>query len=226
MMRLQKFLAAAGVASRRQAEQLITNGQVKVNGEITTKLGTTVDENQDVIEYSGKTVKLPSQKIYLALNKPTGYICSTNREQGKTVMELVKTTKRIFPVGRLDKDSSGLIILTNDGEFANQLTHPRYGSVKEYFVTLDRDLLETDIKKLERGIRIDNKKLQPVIVKDVRNKSAKLILKEGINRQIRRMLGKLGYTVIKLKRIRIGKLELGDLKVGQWRMIDKKELEN
>lgn len=224
MMRLQKFLAAAGIASRRASEELISEGKIKVNSKVVTKLGTTVDENLDVVEFGGQKITLPQNKIYIALHKPVGYICSTNDEQGKTIMTLVKSKERIFPVGRLDQDSSGLIILTNDGEFANRLTHPRYGSEKEYFVTLDRDLAENDIEKIEKGLTIDGKKLRSVQVKDARNKSAKLILKEGINRQIRRMLGKLGYTVIKLKRIRIGALELGTLAAGDYKIINKKDV--
>lgn len=224
MMRLQKFLAQAGITSRRKAEELITSGKIKINNNVITKLGTTVDEVNDRIEYNGKIVKLKAEKIYLALNKPVGYISSTSNEQGKSVLSLVRTKERIFPIGRLDKDSSGLLILTNDGELANQLTHPRYGGEKEYFVVLDQDLKQTDIKKMESGLVIDGQKLQPVKVITAKNKSARLILHEGINRQIRRMLGKLGYTVIKLKRVRINKLELGDLKEGEWQKITKEEV--
>ncbi|NUM25380.1 MAG: rRNA pseudouridine synthase [Candidatus Buchananbacteria bacterium] len=224
MMRLQKFLASAGVASRRAAEELISEGKIKINGKVITKLGTSIDENLDVVEFQNKKITLPQDKIYIALHKPVGYICSTSDEQGETVLSLVKSKQRIFPVGRLDKDSSGLIILTNDGEFANRLTHPRYGSEKEYFVTLDRDLKEEDVKKIQRGMVIDGKRLRSVKVNDIRNKSAKFILQEGINRQIRRMLGKLGYTVIKLKRVRIGNLELGDLKIGQSKNIHKEDV--
>jgi len=222
-MRLQKFLATAGIASRRKAEELIIAGKIKVDGEIVTKLGSTVGQ-QDQVEYDGKIVKIKKDKTYLALNKPVGYICSTDRLQGKSVLDLIKIKERIYPVGRLDKDSSGLLILTNDGELANQLTHPRFGGEKEYFVILDQDLKPDDIKKLEKGIILAGRKLQPVKVITAKNKSARLVLKEGINRQVRRMLGKLGYTVIRLKRVRIGKLELGDLKEGEWRKIKKEEL--
>lgn len=224
MMRLQKFLASAGITSRRQAEKLIEAGQIKVNGKITTELGTKVDEKLDTVEFKGKILKVKSLRIYIALNKPTGYICSTDRTQGKSILDLVKLKQRLYPVGRLDKDSSGLILLTNDGEFANQITHPRYQSSKEYFVVLDQDLRPEDIKKLEGGMIISGKKLQPIKVIMSKNKSARIILHEGINRQIRRMLGRLGYNVVKLKRIRIGKLELGDLKEGEWREIEREEV--
>ena len=224
MMRLQKFIATAGITSRRKAEELITAGKIKVNSEIITKLGTIIDENNDQVEYNDKIIKLEAKKIYIALNKPIGYISSTSNQQGKTIYNLIKTKERVYPVGRLDKDSSGLMLLTNDGEFANHLTHPRFGCVKEYFVVLDQDLKEQDIKKLEKRMIIGGKKLQGIKEVMARNKSARLILKEGINRQIRRMLGKLGYTVVKLKRIRIGKLALGDLKEGKWQKVKKENI--
>jgi len=224
MIRLQKFLAAANVASRRQAEKLISAGKIKINGQIITKLGTKIDENNDQVEYQNKIVKLETDKIYLALNKPAGYISTTANQQGKSVLDLVKIKTRLYPAGRLDQESTGLIILTNDGEFAQKITHPRFGGEKEYFVVLDQDLRIADIKKLEKGMKIGDQRLQPIKVISPKNKSARLILKEGINRQIRRMLGHLGYTVVKLKRIRIGKLELKDLKPGQWRKISKEDV--
>jgi len=224
MMRLQKFLAQAGIASRRQGEELIKAGKIKINGKITTELGTKIDEGIDAVEFQGKALNLKSSRIYIALNKPTGYICSIDKTQGKSILDLVKIKERLYPVGRLDKDSSGLILLTNDGEFANQITHPRYHSSKEYFVVLNQDLRQEDIKKLERGMMIGGKKLQPVKVVMSKNKSARIILHEGINRQIRRMLGRLGYNVVKLKRIRIGKLELGNLPEGKWREIKKENV--
>jgi pseudouridine synthase len=139
-------------------------------------------------------------------------------------LELVKVKQRIYPVGRLDKDSSGLMLLTNDGEFANKIMHPRYGCHKRYFIVLDQDLKPTDIRRLEQGMTIDGKRLSPAKILMAKNKSAIISLQEGINRQIRRMLGRLGYTVIKLKRIQIGKLELGDLPEGQWKKINKEEV--
>lgn len=224
MMRLQKFIADSGITSRRKAEQLMSDGKIKVNGVIITKLGTVIDELNDIIEYAGRQITIKSHKIYLALNKPIGYVSSTVSTQGQSVLTLVNVKERVYPVGRLDKDSSGLLILTNDGELANKISHPRNGSEKEYFAVLDQDLRPDDAKRLERGMIIDGKRLQPVKVSISKNKSIRLILKEGINRQIRRQLGKLGYTVIKLKRIRIGKLELGNLPEGKWREIKVTEL--
>ena len=224
MIRLQKFLAAANVASRRQAEKLISAGKIKVNGQIITRLGTKIDENNDQVEYQNKIVKLTTDKIYLALNKPAGYLSTTTNQQGKSVLDLVKIKTRLYPAGRLDQESTGLIILTNDGEFAQKITHPKFGGEKEYFVVLDQDLKPLDIKKLKSGVFLAGKKLRPIKVTASQNKSARLILEEGVNREIRRVLGRLGYTVKKLKRIRIGKLELKDLKPGQWRKISKEDV--
>lgn len=223
-MRLQKFLAQAGIASRRKAEVLIEAGKIKVNGKKITKLGTVIDPANDVIEHNNQQITLASDLIYIALNKPAGVVSSASNDQGKSVLDLVKVKQRVYPVGRLDKDSTGLMILTNDGDFANQITHPRYGSSKEYFVILDRDLQAKDIKDMESGMRLSGKKLSGIKVVSAKNKSARLILSEGVNRQIRRMLGRLGYTVKKLKRIRIGKLELKNLPSGQWEEIKKQDV--
>lgn len=223
-MRLQKFLSAAGIASRRKAEALILEGKIKVNGTVIDKLGLVIDENSDKVEYAGKNVTIKKDKIYIALNKPEGYISSTSNIDGNSVLKLIKTPAKIYPVGRLDKDTTGLLLLTNDGEFANEITHPRHGCSKEYFAILDQDLLPADIKRLEKGMKINGKKIQGVKVTMAQNKSVRLILNEGVNRQIRRMLGGLGYTVKKLKRIRIGKMELGELKPGQWKKISKEDV--
>ena len=214
-MRLQKFMAQAGIASRRKAEELIQAGKVLVNGVAVTKLGTTIDPFHDVVEYEGNVLKPVAEKIYLALHKPAGYITSRSEEQGKTIFDLIKTKQRLFPVGRLDKESSGLLLLTNDGDFTQRVTHAKYGCEKEYFISLDNDLTPPHIRLLERGMRLGSQHAAPVKVISARNKSARIILTQGLNRQIRRSLGKLGYTVVKLKRIRIGKLELGELASGQ-----------
>lgn len=223
MIRLQKFLASAGVASRRKAEEFIVAGRVKVNGQIVTELGTKVSED-DKVEYDGKLLKLEQSKIYIALNKPVGYISSATNSQGESVLDLVKTKERIYPVGRLDKDSSGLILLTNDGEFTNRITHARYGCEKEYEVLLDKPFLDIDKKSFERGLKLAGYKLQPVKVTLVKDNIVRLILKEGINRQIRKMMGKCGYDVIDLKRIRIGKFKLVHLKSGQWKNINYQDV--
>ena len=220
MMRLQKYLAMCGVASRRKAETLIADGLITVNGEKVTKLGTVIDENADDVTCNGKPVKLEKRKVYIALNKPSGYVSSTVDKEGKSVLDLVKLKERIYPVGRLDRDSSGLLLLTNDGDFAEKVMHPRNGSEKEYFVVLDHDLKPEDIKKLEAGhLIIDGKRLQPIKVTSSKNASARLVLREGVNREVRRVMGKLNYSVKRLKRVRVGALELGTLEEGQWRHV-------
>ena len=209
-----------GVASRRRAETLISEGRVTVNGESITKLGTVIDETIDDITCDGKPVKPEKKKVYIALNKPSGYVSSTVDKEGKSVLDLVKIKERIYPVGRLDRDSSGLLLLTNDGDFAELVMHPRNGSEKEYFVVLDRDLKPEDAKRLETGhLIIDGKRLQPIKVTAAKNASARLVLREGVNREVRRVMGKLNYSVKRLKRVRVGALELGTLAEGQWRHI-------
>ncbi|MFA6526361.1 MAG: pseudouridine synthase [Candidatus Buchananbacteria bacterium] len=214
-MRLNKFIAQAGVCSRRKADELIENGQIKVNGKIVKELGTVIDEVKDDIYIGKRKLELAQQKVYFALNKPVNYITSATSAQGKSVMELVKTIKeRVFPVGRLDKDSRGLIILTDDGDFAYKLTQAKFECEKEYEVTLDRPLLDKDKRLFERGLELEGKKLHPVKVIGQNGNKINLILKEGVNRQIRRMAEKQGYEVLDLKRVRIAKLKLGNLKEG------------
>lgn len=218
-MRLQKFLAQAGIASRRKAEELIERGKITVNGMTIVKPGTTIDPERDLIMYQNKEITLNQTYVYYAINKPEGYISSTTNNEGKSVIKLVSTDQRIYPVGRLDKETTGLLIVTNDGEFTQKVTHARHGCTKEYFVVLDRDLAPEDVKRLQSGMKLRGKRLQPIKVTDVRNKSARLVLSEGVYRQIRGMMGRLGYSVKKLKRIRVGKLELGTLKPGQSKKI-------
>ncbi|MFA5020707.1 MAG: pseudouridine synthase [Patescibacteria group bacterium] len=219
-MRLNKFIAQAGICSRRQADELIANGQIKINGQIVKELGTIINEEKDEISFGQKKLSLRPDKLYFALNKPVGYITSATSAQGKSIVELVKGIRdRVYPVGRLDKDSRGLIILTNDGDFAYRLTQAKFGCEKEYEVTLDRPLAAKDKKIFERGITLEGKELQPVRVVSQHGAKANLILKEGINRQIRRMAERQGYEVLDLKRIRIGKFNLGNLKEGEYRSI-------
>jgi len=223
-MRLNKFIAHSGVASRRKADELILAGKVKINGEVVDDLGIIVDEEKDQVEVNGAPINLIDKKIYVALNKPLGYLCSAKNWQGKSVLELIDIPERIYPVGRLDKDSVGLVILTNDGDFAYQLTQAKFLHEKEYEVVFDRLLDKEDIKIFESGMDLDRDKVQPIKVRKVRGNKANLILLQGINRQIRRMAEARGYRVNYLKRIRIGKLELGDLPVGQYRLIKPEDV--
>lgn len=220
MMRLQKYLAHAGVASRRQAEELITAGKIKVNKVVVRELGTLVDETADVVEYNKKVVTVGAPAIYIALHKPVGYISSATSDQGKSVMELIPAGERVYPVGRLDKDSSGLLLLSNDGDFANQIMHPSAHIEKEYIVELDQHLKLADAEQLTRGFKLAGQRLRPVQILDRAGKHVRLILRQGVNRQIRRMFGRLGYTVISLQRVRVGRLELGTLKPGASRRVE------
>jgi len=224
MMRINKFLAHSGIASRRAAEELIKQGKIKINGEIVEEVGKVIDENNDRVEYKGKAVKPQEILVYIALNKPIGYVASVSSSQGTSVLALINRSQRIYPVGRLDKDSRGLLILTNDGDLAYELTHARFGCEKEYLVEIDKRLSSADKKIMEQGMLIEGKKLQPVKVQFVKGYQIKMILKEGVNRQIRRMLGRLGYSVLDLRRIRVGKLALGNLKEGEWRKIKKEDI--
>lgn len=215
-MRLQKFIAQAGVCSRRRAEEFIVNGKVKVNGETITKLGTKVDPEKDLVKVHGRIAKLVKKKIYIMFHKPKGYE-STSAKIKKSILTLVKVPERIFPVGRLDKDSSGLLILTNDGEYANKMMHPRYEHDKEYIVDVARPLRQVDLKRLRNGIVILDKKTSPAKVKVLSAQQISMVIHEGMNRQIRRMLEVVGNRVVDLKRIRVGTLKLEGLDVGQWK---------
>lgn len=218
-MRLNKFIAQSGVCSRRKADEIILAGKVKINNKVVKDLGVAVDEEKDKVEVNGQIIQPEETKVYLAINKPLGYISGAHTWQGKSVLDLVKIKERVYPVGRLDKDSVGLLILTNDGDFAYKLTHAKFGHEKEYEVVFDKVLKKEDIKIFESGMRLDDEKVQPVKVIKVRGNTANLILKEGINRQIRRMAEARDYRVKYLKRVRIGKLQLGDLKIGEYRQI-------
>jgi 23S rRNA pseudouridine2605 synthase len=219
MMRLNKYIAQSGVCSRRKADELIAAGQVKINGAVVKDLGVAVDETKDKVEVKGQPISLEEKKVYLAINKPIGYLSAAKSWQGESVLKLVKVPERVYPVGRLDKDSVGLLILTNDGDFAYNLTHAKFGHEKEYEVVFDDFLSRDDIKAFESGMMIDDQEIQPVKVTKVNGNTANLTLKEGINRQIRRMAEARGRKVRYLKRVRIGKLKLGDLKIGEYRAI-------
>ncbi|GAE89057.1 ribosomal large subunit pseudouridine synthase B [Acetivibrio straminisolvens JCM 21531] len=208
-IRLQKYLAECGVASRRKSEELIGQGRVKVNGETVTQMGRKVSLN-DIIEVDGKPVKMEERKVYIALNKPVGYISSVKDQFGrKTVLDLVKDIKeRVFPVGRLDYDTSGLLLLSNDGDFTYKLTHPKHEIKKVYEAVLKDVPSKDDIKRFEQGLWIDNYLTSPanfeILESDGKTCKVKITIHEGKNRQVRKMCDKIGCPVIKLKRISIG----------------------
>lgn len=221
--RLQKFLARAGVASRRKAEDLITSGRVTVNGHVAA-LGMKVQEG-DEVRLDGKRVEKMAKTITYMLNKPTGVVTTAEDEQGrKTVLELVPTVPGLHPVGRLDMDSEGLLLLTTDGDLTLRLTHPRYEHEKEYRVWCkEGELGAAELGILERGLELDDGRAKAIVAKRAEG-GCKLVLAEGRNRQVRRMLAKVGYSVTRLVRTRMARLELGDLPSGQYRELSESEL--
>jgi 23S rRNA pseudouridine2605 synthase len=235
--RLQKIIAAAGITSRRKAEELITQGRVTVNGQIVTELGSKADPQRDHIKVDGKLLRGSERHIYLLLNKPKGYVTTVSDPEGRpTVMELVKNVgERIYPVGRLDYGSEGLLLMTNDGELANFLTRAASHVPKTYLVKISGQATEEDIDKLRHGIRIGSKPgergSRPVrtaparvrILREAENPWYEVTLIEGKNRQIRRMFEEVGHHVEKIKRVRYGPLEL-DVEPGQYRELTEKEI--
>ena len=223
--RLQKYISQAGIASRRHAEELIVAGKVKVNGVVVNKLGTKVDPQKDRVVVNGQELKVKSF-IYLVLNKPKRYMTTRHDpERRKTVYQLLPAELRsvVWPVGRLDFNTEGLLIFTNDGELTQTMTHPSKEHDKEYEVIIDRELTEGKIEKIEKGMMLDGKKTAPAQVR-ASGQVVYLTIHEGWNRQIRRMFSYLGYTVRNLKRIRIGKLKLSNLQPGEYIKVERKDL--
>ncbi len=232
-IRLQKFLSLCGVASRRKAEELILQGKVKINGKPAI-LGDNVTD-KDKVFVNGKRIVAPRTKYrYIMLHKPRGFITTMSDEKGrKCVAELVRDVgERVYPVGRLDKDSEGMLIFTNDGEFANKIMHPRNSIYKIYRVTVRPSITEEQIEKLETGIEIDGRKTAPAIVhvlvqdKEQNRVVLEMILHEGKNREIRKMCEAVGLEVARLKRTQIGGVKMGMLKQGAWRDLTEKEVKN
>ncbi len=222
-MRLAKYLAHAGVASRRAAEGLIAAGEVRVGGEVVTDPARDVGEGSDV-RVSGRPVTPEPREVW-AVNKPAGVV-STAREPGprRAVTELVASERRLYPVGRLDADSTGLILLTNDGELANRLTHPRYGVSKTYRVRLARPPSEGDLDRLRHGVRLEDGPTAPADVGRSGEREIEMTIREGRKRQVRRMAEAVGNEVEGLRRVRIGPLELGDLRQGEARRLEEGEV--
>jgi 23S rRNA pseudouridine2605 synthase len=222
-VRLAKYLAHAGVASRRAAEELIAAGKVRVAGEVVTDPAREVDESSGV-EVNGRAVAPEPREVW-AVNKPAGVV-STAREPGRrrAVTELVETERRLYPVGRLDADSTGLILLTNDGELANRLTHPRYGVPKTYSVRLARPPADRDLERLRRGVRLEDGPTAPAEVARRGERELELTIREGRKRQVRRMVEAIDNEVEVLTRVRIGSLGLGELRPGEARRLDPGEI--
>jgi 23S rRNA pseudouridine2605 synthase len=222
-VRLAKYLAHAGVASRRAAEELIAAGKVSVGGEVVTDPARDVSEGSDV-RVNGKSISPEPREVW-AVNKPAGVV-STAREPGRrrAITDLVDSERRLYPVGRLDADSTGLILLTNDGELANRLTHPRYGVPKTYRVRLARPPSDADLDRLRSGVRLEDGPTAPAEVGRRGDRDIEVTIREGRKRQVRRMVEVVGNEVESLQRIRIGSLELGDLRQGEARQLEVGEI--
>jgi 23S rRNA pseudouridine2605 synthase len=229
-MRLQKFLAHCGVASRRKCEEFIKEGMVKVNGELIKELGHKINPQIDIVEFKNIRVYQNEKNIYILLNKPTGYITSVNDQfNRKTIMDLISDVEeRIYPVGRLDYDSAGMLIMTNDGAMTYKLTHPKHEIDKEYLVHIQGVPTLEKINNFKNGLKIEDyitSNAEFNIIKiNKGNALVSIIIHEGKNRQIRKMCDKIGHPVLSLKRIRIGEVSLGDLPSGKWRFLSETEI--
>lgn len=219
--RLGKRLAEAGIASRRKAEELIFEGRVSVNGEIVLKPETLVTA-KDRVEVDGGKVQSAESKVYYVLNKPRGYICSSASK--KSVLNLFPNEKRrLFTVGRLDRDSTGLILVTNDGDFSNRIIHPSYNIQKEYLVKVNREVTHDHLVRMSEGVEVEGSFIKPIRVRKVRRGTIKVTVAEGKKHEVRILVSATGLEVKELKRIRIGDLHLGLLPTGMWRPLSKKE---
>ena len=236
--RLQKFLAESGIASRRKCEELIQQGLVKVNGKIITELGTKVNPNTDIVEYNGKKVQKVANRVYLLLNKPIGYVTTVKDQFDRdSVLDLVKDVKeRVVPVGRLDMYTSGALLLSNDGDFVNKITHPSNEIEKTYNVTVIGKVTDEDIAKLQNGVQIEvegenytTKKAKVKILKIDEEKNLSRIqitIHEGKNREIRKMFEAIGKKVLDLHSSKIANLSVKDLRLGKWRYLTQKEVDD
>lgn len=228
--RLQKIISAAGITSRRASEALILGGQVAVNGVVVTELGSKADPSKDTITVDGKVLKVSEQRLYILLNKPPGYITALKDSQSRPlVTDLLKdVTDRVYPVGRLDYNTEGLLLLTNDGEWANRLMHPRHEIEKEYHVRVRGKVIDQQLKRMAEGVELEDGKTAPAVVNLVKsgeqNDWISVAIHEGRNRQVRRMCEAVSLSVVRLKRIRYGTLALGTLRAGQFRYLSDVEV--
>ena len=231
MVRLQKYIADCGVASRRKAEELIQQRRVKVNGTLVTEMGIKVSD-ADLVEVDGKVIKPENKKVYIMLNKPSGYVTTVKDQFGRpTVIDLLKGVReRVFPVGRLDYETTGLLILTNDGDFAYKMTHPKHKIEKTYLATIAGIPTDEEISRFERGLKIEDYITAPaklkIITKKERTCVVEVTIHEGRNRQVRKMCEAIGHPVLSLKRISLGKLTLGNLAEGDWRELTRDEVKS
>ncbi|GGE71595.1 23S rRNA pseudouridine(2604) synthase RluF [Priestia taiwanensis] len=220
-MRINKFISESGKASRRGADKLVEEGKVTINGKV-AKIGSQVNPG-DVIRVNGSEIRVARDNVYLALNKPIGITSTTEKKVKGNIVDLVNHPLRVFNIGRLDKDSDGLILLTNDGDIVNEILRAENKHEKEYIVTVDKPITPEFLKNMSEGVKILGTKTLPCKMEQLSKYVFKIILMQGLNRQIRRMCEALGYEVCRLQRTRIMNIELGNLPVGQWRDLSKKE---
>nr|WP_300095107.1 pseudouridine synthase [Sedimentibacter sp.] len=227
--RLQKYIARCGVSSRRKAEELILNGCVKVNGAVVTELGTKINPEKDFVTVDNKKISETKNLVYIKLYKPEGYVTTVKDQFGrKTVLDLININERIYPIGRLDYNTSGLLLLTNDGDLANKLMHPKYHIYKTYVAEVEGRISEEAIMKLKSGVKIEDYKTAPARVNLIsvsgNSSVVQVSIYEGKNRQVRKMLDAVGHSVRSLKRISFGKINLDDLKPGSWVHLNEEEI--
>lgn len=229
LVRLNKFIANAGIAARRKSDELIFTGRVTVNMQTVTEPGTKIDPQKDVVKVDGEKVRPQTEFIYVVLFKPRGYVTTTHDDKNRpTVMDLIGLNTRLYPIGRLDYDTDGVLILTNDGEFANMMMHPRHKVFKTYFAKLDKPIEDPDIRQLKGGVVLDGKPTARAKVRIIPGSAEMNIwisIHEGRNRQVRRMLEVLGYKVVRLKRVEYARIGLEGLKPGEWRYLTLEELD-
>ncbi len=228
-IRLQKYLALGGVASRRKCEELIAQGHVSINGSVVTEMGVRVAEG-DEVTLDGKPVEPAEQKVYIAFYKPTNVVTTASDPEGRqTAVSFFKDLGvRVFPVGRLDYETEGLLLMTNDGDWANRITHPSYNLDKEYLVKVKGLVDDAQIKALQHGVMLEGKRTWPAAITEVKRGGTitqlNVTIHEGRNRQVRKMLEAVGHEVVFLKRVRVGHVSIGELKVGQWRPLSNTEI--
>ena len=225
-VRINRYLAQCGVASRRHAEDLIRQGRVRINGQVVAGLGARVRPGVDVVEVDGRVVVPEDERVVVLLNKPRGVVTTAQDDRGRpTVVELVDLPQRLFPVGRLDIDTEGALLLTNDGDLAFRLTHPRFGVEKVYHAVLDQPISAEDLEHLQRGVMIDSGMTSPCRARTLGDpRRVEVVLHEGKKRQVRKMFRALGYQVVELRRVAIGPIELGSLPPGKWRLLSAEEI--
>ncbi len=230
-IRLQKYMAEAGISSRRKAEELILEGKVKVNGKTINELGIKIVPNKDIVEYNGKKVVLEKEYVYILLNKPIGYVTTVKDQFNRdSILDLVKINKRIVPVGRLDMYTSGAIILTSDGDFVYKVTHPKHEIEKTYTVTIKGIVKDNEVEELKKGVKIEDYTTKPAKVKILKTDEEKNIsrleitIHEGKNRQVRKMCEAIGHKVLALHRSKIAGIGVKDLELGKWRYLTNKEV--